>query len=127
MQKKVLLVDDEEEILELVEATLGSDGRFQVLCAREGDEALLIAQQEQPDLMFLDVMMPGKDGIQVCYELKSKSAGPEIKVVMLTALAEEFDQRKAMEVGADDYFVKPFSPTALLEKVEEVLALPSGG
>lgn len=124
MTKKVLIVDDEEEMLELIDATLGSDDRFQVLCAKDGGEALSIARQEQMDLIFLDVMMPGRDGIQVCRELKSGPAGPETKIVMLTALAEETDRRRAMEAGADDYFVKPFSPTALLEKVEEVLSLP---
>ncbi|MFQ6031006.1 MAG: response regulator transcription factor [Dehalococcoidia bacterium] len=119
---KVLLVDDEEDVLELVGATLGNDDRFQVLVARDGDEALAIAHREQLDLIFLDIMMPGKDGIQVCYELKRRSTGGKTKIVMLTALAQELDQRRAMEVGADDYFTKPFSPTTLLEKLEEVLS-----
>ena len=127
MRKKVLLVDDEEDVLELVDATLGRDDRFQILLARDGDEALETAQREQPDLIFLDIMMPGKDGVQVCHELKNRSAGGNTKIIMLTALTQEVDQRRAFEAGADDYFTKPFSPTVLLEKVEEMLALASEG
>ena len=121
MVKKVLLADDEEDILMLVSATLGGDDRFGLILARDGEEALRRAQEERPELVFLDVMMPKMDGFEVCRRLKSDEATANVKVVMLTALAQEYDREKAQAVGADFYFTKPFSPTALLEKVDEIL------
>ena len=121
MVRKLLLADDEEDILMLVSATLGGDDRFTLILARDGEEALTRAQQEKPDLVFLDVMMPKMDGFEVCRRLKSDEATSQVKIVMLTALAQEFDKQKADDVGADFYFTKPFSPTALLEKVDELL------
>ncbi len=124
MTKKVLLADDEEDLLALVSATLGNDDRYHLLLARNGEEAVRAAIREQPDLLFLDVMMPGMDGFEVCRFLKGKTVTYHVKIIMLTALAQDFDRQKAMEAGAHDYFSKPFSPTALLEKVEELLAAP---
>lgn len=121
MTKKVLFVDDEEDILVLLEATVGNDDRLQVLLARDGNEALAIAQREQPDLIFLDVMMPGQDGYEVCQALKNRNSERPATVIMLTALTQESARRKAKEAGADDFFTKPFSPTALLEKLEGLL------
>ena len=121
MANKVLLANDEEDILMLVSATLGGDDRFTLILARDGEEALTRAQQEKPDLVFLDVMMPKMDGFEVCRRLKSDEATSQVKIVMLTALAQEFDKQKADDVGADFYFTKPFSPTALLDKVDELL------
>ncbi|MFQ5872431.1 MAG: two-component system response regulator [Dehalococcoidia bacterium] len=123
MTVSVMLADDEEEILALLSATLGHSGRYRLLMAREGKEALDIARKEKPDLLFLDIMMPKKDGYEVCRALKSDPATSAIKVIMLTGLAQEADRSKAMEAGADGYFTKPFSPTALLEKVNETLSL----
>lgn len=120
MSQKVLVVDDQADIRKLVQLTL-QDNRYEVLAAKDGVEALRIVQREQPQLVFLDVMMPKKDGYVVCYELKADPATAWIKIVMLTGKAQEFDRRRAMEVGADDYFTKPFSPVDLLDKVEEVL------
>ncbi len=122
MTKKVLLADDEEDILMLVSATLGGDDRYSLILARDGEEALTRAREEHPDLIFLDVMMPKMDGFEVCEQLKSDDGTKDIRVVMLTALAQEFDRQRADEVGADFYFTKPFSPTALLEKVDELLS-----
>ena len=122
MARKLLLADDEEDILMLVSATLGGDDRFSLILARDGEEALARAQSEKPDLVFLDVMMPKMDGFEVCRRLKSDDATSHMKVVMLTALAQEYDRKKAEEVGADFYFTKPLSPTALMEKVDELLA-----
>ena len=121
MARKVLLADDEEDILLLVSATLGGDDRYTLALARDGEEALRRAQEEKPDLVFLDVMMPKMDGFEVCRRLKSDKATAQVKVVMLTALAQELDEEKARAAGADYYFSKPFSPTALLDKVEELL------
>ena len=123
MMKKVMVADDEELILELVATTLRRDQQYQILLARDGDEALEIAQREKPDLIFLDIRMPKRDGYGVCRALKSDPATAHIKIVMLTALASESDRQKARELGADAYFAKPFSPTALLKKVDEILGL----
>ena len=122
--KKVLLADDEEEILTLLSATLEGDDRFQVILAMDGEETLRIAMEQKPDLILLDILMPVIDGYEVCQVLKSDPDMAQTKIVMLTALSQELERQKAMEVGADDYFTKPFSPTALLEKVDELLAVP---
>jgi CheY-like chemotaxis protein len=122
MPKKILLADDEEDILTLVAATLGDSDRYALVLASDGEEALKRAQDTDPDLIFLDAMMPKMDGYEVCERLKSNSATAHIKVVMLTALAQEADKQRAEQAGVDSYFSKPFSPTMLLEKVDELLA-----
>ena len=122
MTKKVLLADDEEDILMLVSATLGGDDRYSLILARDGEQALQKAREELPDLIFLDVMMPKMDGFEVCRQIKSNSETSGVKVVMLTAMAQELDRQKAEDAGADFYFSKLFSPTALLAKVDELLA-----
>lgn len=120
--RKVLLVDDEEGVLALLSAILQSDQRNQVLLARDGQEALEVARREKPDLIFLDILMPLMDGYEVARALKSDPATAHIKVVMVTALAHEQDRRRALEVGAAGYFTKPFNPTEILAKADEVLA-----
>ncbi|MBI4201115.1 MAG: response regulator [Chloroflexi bacterium] len=120
---KVLVVDDEEGVLALLSATLDNDPRYELFQARDGEEALGIARREKPDLMFLDIRMPTKDGNQVCHELKADPATASIRVIMLTALVQDDYRRKALDAGAEGYFTKPFSPTALLEKVEQMLQL----
>lgn len=122
MTTKILLADDEQGILELLAATLGSDDRYTLLLARDGEEALRIARSERPDLFLLDILMPKMDGFQVCRALRDDPINAGIKIIMLTALAQPADRARAIEVGADDYFTKPFSPTELLEKVEAVLS-----
>ncbi len=121
--KKVLLADDEDGVLALVAATLGNDNRYTLLMAKDGEEALAIARREVPDLIFLDLMMPKLDGYQVCQALKQSPSTRHIKIVMLTAMAQDSNREQAKKVGADDYFTKPFSPTALLEKVSDLLGL----
>jgi len=116
MAKKVLLSDDEEPVRALVAATLKSDARYQFLEARDGVEALEVARREKPDLILLDIVMPNMDGFEVCRRLKSDPETCGITVIMLTALAQEADKERSREVGVDGYFVKPFSPTALLKK-----------
>ncbi len=122
MANKVLLADDEEDILMPVSATLGGDDRYSLILARDGAEVLKKAHEELPDLIFLDVMMPKMDGFEVCRQIKSDSETANVKVVMLTAMAQELDLQKAEDAGADYYFSKPFSPTALLAKIDELLA-----
>ncbi len=122
MANKVLLANDEEDILMPVSATLGGDDRYSLILARDGAEVLKKAHEELPDLIFLDVMMPKMDGFEVCRQIKSDSETANVKVVMLTAMAQELDLQKAEDAGADYYFSKPFSPTALLAKIDELLA-----
>lgn len=119
--KKLLIADDEDGIRSLVRMTLAVDS-FEILEARDGDEALAVARRERPDLLFLDVMMPGTSGVDVCRTLKEDPATAGITIVMLTAKAQEQDREEGLAAGADDYFTKPFSPVSLLTKVEEVFA-----
>lgn len=121
MIKKVMLADDDEGVLALVAATLEDQERYQLILARDGAEAITLARREKPALLFLDIMMPIIDGYQVCQTLKQSPETSGIKIVFLTALSQDFEREKAELVGADAYFTKPFSPTALLEKVVEIL------
>lgn len=123
MQKKLVLADDEERVLGLLEATLGGDDRYQLILATDGEQALAACQAEKPDLVFLDLLMPRMNGYAVCRELKQSPETRCIKVIMLTAMAQDADRRTAMDIGADDYLTKPFSPIALMTKVEELLGL----
>lgn len=117
---KILLADDEPSLRRLVSVTLGSDD-FQLLHASNGEEALAVARQELPQVALLDVNMPRKNGIEVCRALKSDPATCRIKVVMLTAAGSESDIELALAAGADAYFVKPFSPLALLNKIHALI------
>ena len=119
--KTVLIVDDKVELRDLVEVTLRG-GDYRILQAENGVQALELARAEAPDLMLLDVMMPGgKDGFEVCAELKSDPATAGITIIMLTAKGQEVDKARGREVKADGYYTKPFSPLELLQKVEEIL------
>ena len=121
MQKTVLVADDEDELRALLAATIGSNERYIVFEAKDGIEALKIARKKKPDLILLDILLPGMDGFEVCRQLKAHPDSNGIVVVMLSALAEEADKEKARQIGADGYFTKPFSPTALLRNLEEFL------
>ena len=121
VMKTILIADDEEAIRALVIATLGNSDAYTLLSAGDGESALQLIREAVPDLVFLDVMMPGRNGIDVCREIKSDPALKHIKVVMLTALGAEEDRQRALDAGASDYFTKPFSPTKLLQKVRELL------
>jgi len=118
--KKILIVDDEEKVRRLIETTL-SIGDFQIFQAKNGEEALKIAQEEKPALILLDIMMPGMDGFEVCKRLKSNSETKSSYIIMLTAKGQKQNIEKGYAVGTDDYFVKPFSPMELLNKIEQVL------
>jgi DNA-binding response OmpR family regulator len=100
--------------------TLGSE-HFELLAARDGEETLSLAQQRRPELILLDINMPRRDGLEICRTLKADPDTADIKIVMLTASGSETDRLKAAEAAADDYFVKPFSPIALLGKVYDLL------
>lgn len=121
--RKLLIVDDEEGVRALVRMTLDS-GSYQIFEAEEGRQALEIARAEHPDLVLLDVMLPDLSGFAICRELKSDPAMASMTIVMLTAKAQESDLGEAEAAGADGYFTKPFSPIALMQKVESVLGAP---
>lgn len=122
IMKKILIVDDQIEVRELVEVTLRI-GDYKILQAENGPQALEIARAEKPEMMLLDVQMPqgGMDGFEVCETLKKDPQTSGITIVMLTSMGQEVDKARGKEVGADDYFTKPFSPLALMNKVDEVL------
>ena len=125
MTKKILLVDDEEAILALLSAMFEGDDRYSVFLARNGEEAVEVCGRERPDLLFLDIMMPDMDGYEVCRSLRKDPSTADTRIIMLTALAQDIDRQKAVEVGADEYMTKPFSPTALLDRVEQILGVGS--
>ena len=118
--RTILAVEDEEDILELITFNLGKDG-FQVKGAGSGEDALRFARSAPPDLILLDLMLPGIDGLDVCRILKRDDATRHIPIVMLTAKGEESDIVAGLELGADDYITKPFSPKVLLARVRAVL------
>lgn len=120
MNKNILIVEDEEDILALVHYNLSRDG-FQVATATTGEEGVQQARREHPDLMILDLMLPGMDGLEVCETLKKDRELRDIPIVMLTAKGEESDIVKGLEMGAADYVTKPFSPKVLLARVKAVL------
>jgi two-component system, OmpR family, alkaline phosphatase synthesis response regulator PhoP len=119
--KKLLIADDEPGIRRLVRMTL-EDEQFEILEAADGEEALTIAREQMPQMILLDVTMPRRSGLDVCRALKKDPATAGITIVMLTARVQEADLQEGRDAGADDYFVKPFSPIALLRKVDETLA-----
>jgi len=115
----VLVADDEPPILELVRFTL-EDEQVRVVEATSGPAALEVARRERPDLIFLDVHMPGLDGFEVCRQLRADPALAGARIVMLTAAGQERERRRGREAGADDYLTKPFSPLALFALVREL-------
>ena len=117
---KILLADDQDRVRRLMAATLGS-AQWELLYARDGEEALCIAEEAQPDIVLLDVTMPKIDGLEVCRRLKNSAATRHIAVVMLTALRDEESRVRANLAGADEYFVKPFSPLALVSRLQALL------
>jgi len=119
--KKILIVDDVQDVRDLVERTLRRDD-WEILAAQSGEEAVSLARREKPDLIMMDIMMPGKiDGLEATRILKSDPQTRNCVVIMLTAKGQQTDIDMAAKAGADDYFVKPFSPLQLLQKVDDVL------
>lgn len=118
--KQILAVDDEEDILELVQFNLIKEG-YQVFCAASGTEALKLANTHLPDLIVLDLMLPDIDGLEITKILKVEPKTKGIPIVMLTAKGEEADIVTGLELGADDYITKPFSPKILIARVRAVL------
>lgn len=117
---KILVVDDEEDILELIRHNLSREG-YPVTCAATGEKAVEKAQKEKPDLIVLDLMLPGIDGLQVTRNLKDDVKTRHIPIIMLTAKGEEADIVTGLELGADDYITKPFSPRVLIARIHAVI------
>ena len=119
-KENILIVDDEEDVLELVRYNLNKEG-YRIETATSGEEALAKARTVQPSLIILDLMLPGIDGLQVCKNLKTEAKTQNIPVIMLTAKGEESDIVAGLELGADDYITKPFSPKVLIARVRRIL------
>ena len=123
MSQKILIVDDEDHLRMLIEQTLEEleDEGVELLRAKNGEEALEMIIEERPNLVFLDVMMPKMNGIEVCRKVKQELKFHDIFIIILTAKGQELDKQKGKEVDADIYMTKPFDPDELLEKAREVL------
>ncbi|PKK82492.1 MAG: DNA-binding response regulator [candidate division Zixibacteria bacterium HGW-Zixibacteria-1] len=119
-KETILIVEDEEDIQELIRYNLAREG-FQPISAFSGEDALSSVSGKQPDLILLDLMLPGIDGLEICRQLKSDQKTAHIPIIMVTAKGEEADIVAGLELGADDYLTKPFSPRVLLARTKAVL------
>ncbi len=118
--KTILLVEDERDLLELLKYNFDREG-YHVLTAETGEDGLKMVRQQSPDLILLDLMLPSMDGLEVCRSLKGRPETATIPVIMLTAKGEEADVVRGLELGADDYVTKPFSPRILMARIRAVL------
>jgi DNA-binding response OmpR family regulator len=116
----ILVIDDEKDLIELVRYNLENDG-FDVIAATDGQSGLEVVKKHRPDLVVLDLMMPGLDGLQVCQQLRADPRSASIPLIMLTAKATEADRIIGLELGADDYITKPFSPREVIARVKALL------
>jgi len=124
MTKKILIADDERPLRLLVRATLEDESgeeRYEIVEAANGNETLKVARRERPELILLDIQMPGLSGLEVCKMLKKDPATSDLMIVMLTAKGQQSDRERGLAAGADDYFAKPFSPLELLQLVDRVM------
>jgi len=121
VKQKILVVDDEPEAVELVEFNLKQSG-YAVMTAVDGAEALKKARSQSPDLIVLDLMLPEMDGFEICKTLRLDPATARVPILMLTAKAAEIDRVLGLELGADDYLTKPFSPRELMLRIKKILA-----
>ena len=119
-RETVLVIEDEADILEVLQYNLAREG-YRVLTSRDGEHGLALVRRENPDLVLLDLMLPGLDGIEVCRRLQQDPTTATIPVVMVTAKGEEGDVVLGLQIGADDYVTKPFSPKELIARVKAVL------
>jgi two-component system alkaline phosphatase synthesis response regulator PhoP len=129
MTMKILIVDDEPHLRTLIQQSLEEleDEGVDLFTASNGEEALETILEEKPNLVFLDVMMPKKNGFDVCNTVKNELGLSQIHIVLLTAKGQEFDRQRGLEVGADLYMTKPFDPDALVAQARSVLGLPTSG
>ena len=115
--RKVLIADDDPDILEILRYNLTQEG-YEVITAKDGDEALEKARKHQPELIVLDVMMPRKTGVEVCQWLRAQTAFQKTLIIFLTAVSDDLAQIKGLETGADDYLTKPLSPKVFLSRIQ---------
>jgi two-component system alkaline phosphatase synthesis response regulator PhoP len=120
LKEKILIVDDEKDIVKMLDYNFKKEG-FRTVLAYDGEDAVVLAQKEHPDLVVLDLMLPGIDGLEVCKALKKDPKTEGIPIIMLTAKTQETDKILGLELGADDYVTKPFSPRELLARVKAIL------
>jgi DNA-binding response OmpR family regulator len=118
--RKILVVDDEPNVIRSLTFVLEKEG-YDVSSATNGEEAMQKIRQSKPNLMFLDVMMPKKNGYEVCQEVKGDSGLSDIHIIMLTAKGQQADREKGLNAGADEFMTKPFSLMAVVDKVNEIL------
>ena len=118
--KRILVVDDEEHIVELIKFNLEKNG-YKVITADNGKDALEIAKEQHPDLVLLDLMLPGIDGLEVCKEIRKEASISNMPIIMITAKGEELDKILGLELGADDYITKPFSVRELIARSKAIL------
>jgi two-component system alkaline phosphatase synthesis response regulator PhoP len=120
MREKILIVEDEKDIARMLEYNLSKEGYKIVLC-RDGEEAVGLCRKEKPDLIVLDLMLPGMDGFEICKIVKAEEKLKKTPIIMVTAKARESDKVIGLELGADDYVTKPFSPRELIARIKAVL------
>ncbi len=120
MKEKILIVDDEKDIVKMLDYNLKKEG-FRTILSYDGEEALQLAKKEYPDIIILDLMLPSIDGLEVCKRLKKEERTQFIPIIMLTAKTKEADKIVGLELGADDYVTKPFSPHELIARIKAVL------
>jgi len=120
MKETILIVEDEKDIVKMLEYNLKKEG-FNTLSAMDGEDALDMATRRHPDLILLDLMLPGMDGLEVCKKLRQEAKTSLLPVIMLTAKSQEADKIVGLELGADDYLTKPFSPRELIARIKAVL------
>lgn len=118
---RILVAEDEPHILLLIKRKLEASG-YRVTAAEHGDEALALALTDRPDLLLLDIMLPGTEGLEICRQVKAHYAPDAPPVILVSALGQQIDVEAGMSAGADDYIIKPFSPRVLLERIEHHLA-----
>lgn len=117
---KILIADDEDSLRTLVRAVLEADEQYLIEEASDGDEVLTKVYNDKPDLLILDIMMPGHSGFEICERIKQDSELKDLKIIILTAKGQSSEQKWAESVGADNFMAKPFSPLELLEQVREI-------
>lgn len=124
MPQTILVVEDEPNIVESLSFLMKKAG-FVVRVARDGDTAVRTIESEAPDLVLLDIMMPRRDGYDVCRTIRANPDWDDVRIIMLSAKGRDLDRRKGLELGADDYIAKPFSTRAIVERVQEILSTKS--
>jgi len=121
MNKKILVIEDDPSALRFIEYTLEQEG-YQVLAATNGLAGIRKAKNEEPDLIVLDIMLPGIDGFEICHRLRAEPQTAQLPILMLSAKAQEIDKATGLKVGADDYITKPADPSEIVSRVETLLA-----